>query len=552
MKLLNRFATAILSISIMTGISSVGEPLRLKAEAANGAVSYRQTLNNWDSKFTSEMRDLSRDYYWNNKDNGTYSHTACDHSRYGTKNCNSVDYHAAYEYVGQIYQQANEKSEPSNQCFGFAYKLAQHFWGTDYYIRRKTNNSYTDPKVGDIVRLSFKAKQADGTDRIIGHSLFITGISGSDITFADCNADLNDCKIRWKASEYYDSFEVVNGRSKGKEKVKVTKDYLKSHTEYYYRPIIKGDFNSNDRIDSSDVNQFKSYLKYGNTGSILTEMYDINSDGKITEADYTQLQYYANLSYVDGHLFGTGSVDEYYTDRYNIDDGFVYENGIYESNSDGTAAFVRPFLKETQSFIVRSSVKDNSGRSYTVTDIGGDYRGPVKNMGGKLKSIVVPSTIKRIKPFAFCNTPLQKFIFNGNNSNLRTIDGCAFYNCANLQSLDLRYCPYLSSIGDSAFSGCNSLQSINLPYGISTITLGKYSGIFDSGKSNKTTIYVNNLKTSINPSSNYQLLKFYGNNDIQLWKAGKISLCGKIFKVYDNDRLIARQASTYGTLPAPQ
>lgn len=529
MKLLNRFATAILSLSIMTGISSVGEPLRLDAEAANSAVSYRQALNNWDSKFTSEMKDLSRDYYWNNKDGGTYSHTACDHSRYGTKNCNSVYYHAAYVYKGQYYQQANEKSEPSNQCFGFAYKLAQHFWGTDYYIRRdKSNSPYTDPKVGDIVRLNFTAKEADGKDRNIGHSLFITSVSDSEITFADCNADLNNCRIRWKATEYYDSFMVVNGSSKGKNMVKVTKDYLKSHTESYYRPILKGDFNSNDRIDSSDVEHFKTYLKYGTTGSFFTEMYDINSDGKITEADYSQLQYYANLSYVDGHLFGTGSVENYYTDRYAIDNGFVYENGIYESNGDGTASFVKPFLKETQSFIVRSSVKDTKGRSYTVTDIGGDYKGPVNNMGGKLKSIVVPSTIRRIKPFAFCNMPLQRFTFNGNNSNLKTIDGSAFYNCADLEYLDLRYCPYLSSIGDSAFKGCNSLQYIYLPYGISSITLGKNSGIFDSGKNNKTTIYVNNLS-----SSSYQLLKFYGNNDIQLWKSGKISLYGKNFKVYD-------------------
>ncbi len=546
MKLLKRFATAILSVSIMTGISSVGEPLRLNAEAASGAVSYRQALNNWDSKFTSEMRDLSKDYYWNNKDGGTYSHTACDHSRDGTNNCNSVYYHAAYEYKGQIYQEAKEKSEPSNQCFGFAYKLAQHFWGTDYFIRRKT--TYTDPKVGDIVRLHFTAKEADGiTTRNIGHSLFITGISGSDITFADCNADLNDCRIRWKATEYYDSFEVVTGRSKGKNMVKVTKDYLKSHTEYYYRPILKGDFDSNDRIDSSDVEHFKTYLKYGQTGSNPTEMFDINSDGKLTEADYTQLQYYANLSYVDGHLFGTGRADEYYTDRYALDGGFVCENGIYKSNGDGTASFVKPFLKETQAFIVRASVKDSSGRSYTVTDIGGDYKGPVKNMGGKLKSIVVPSTVKRIKPYAFCNTPLQRFIFNGNNSNLKTIDGNAFYNCADLESLDLRYCPYLSSIGDSAFSGCNSLQSINLPYGISSISLGKYSGIFASGKSNKTTIYVNNLS-----SSSYQLLRFYGNNDIPLWKSGKISLCGKNFKVYDNNTLIAVKTSSYGTLSAPK
>ena len=170
-----------------------------------------------------------------------------------------------------------------------------------------------------------------------------------------------------------------------------------------------------------------------------------------------------------------------------------------------------------------------------MTAIGGDYSSP-RGDDSKLKSLVIPRTVTKIKKFAFSNTPISSITFNGSSSKLNTIETYAFYNCSKLTSLDLRYCPELSLIGDSAFYSCSALKSINLPYNMTTLQLGTSYGIFGSGKTNATTIYFNNLKTSTSPASNYQKLKFYGSADINYWKQKKVELYGKLFKVYDKDQ----------------
>ena len=70
------------------------------------------------------------------------------------------------------------------QCFGFAYKLGYEVFGTNP-TNWKKNNNINSIKVGDIIRYKND-----------GHSIFVTGISGDIITYADCNSD-GHCVINW-------------------------------------------------------------------------------------------------------------------------------------------------------------------------------------------------------------------------------------------------------------------------------------------------------------------------------------------------------------------
>ena len=53
--------------------------------------------------------------------------------------------------------------------------------------------------------------------------------------------------------------------------------------------------------------------------------------------------------------------------------------------------------------------------------------------------------------------------------SVTTIREGAFYNCSNLQSLDLRACTKLTTIGNYAFTDCSSLTKITIPQSVKTI-----------------------------------------------------------------------------------
>ena len=73
-----------------------------------------------------------------------------------------------------------------SQCWGFATKLAY-----DYYNGNNFNNDWNKVynldslKAGDVIRYK------NG-----GHVIWVTGVNGDTITYADCNSDLH-CLIRW-------------------------------------------------------------------------------------------------------------------------------------------------------------------------------------------------------------------------------------------------------------------------------------------------------------------------------------------------------------------
>ena len=84
-----------------------------------------------------------------------------------------------------------------------------------------------------------------------------------------------------------------------------------------------------------------------------------------------------------------------------------------------------------------------------------------------LEGISLPASVTKIDNSAFedCRS-MKKIVFDGSElkastSNLETIGKWAFYNCHNLQSLEIP--EGVTSIGDAAFYGCTYLQDLKLP-----------------------------------------------------------------------------------------
>lgn len=128
----------------------------------------------WSPVSLSDLREkFPAGMYWNhhngyNNPNGYSSspcwheHGACDY--YGGCGCNSFD--------------------NAIQCMGYAYKLGYDYYGTSVKTW-PTAYSLANVKPGDVLRIN--------GDR---HSLFVTAVTDTTITYSDCNIDRH-CLIRW-------------------------------------------------------------------------------------------------------------------------------------------------------------------------------------------------------------------------------------------------------------------------------------------------------------------------------------------------------------------
>lgn len=152
-----RFLCLLLTLFLL--IAALPLPL---AHAARTQV----TLSDLREKFPSGK-------YWNhhsgsNNPNG-YSDAPCGHTHgncdyYGSCGCNSFD--------------------NAIQCLGFTYKLGYDYYGTSVKTWPKTD-TLDGVKPGDIIRY-----------RDDSHSVFVTAVTDTTITYADCNMDRH-CRIRW-------------------------------------------------------------------------------------------------------------------------------------------------------------------------------------------------------------------------------------------------------------------------------------------------------------------------------------------------------------------
>lgn len=87
----------------------------------------------------------------------------------------------------------------------------------------------------------------------------------------------------------------------------------------------------------------------------------------------------------------------------------------------------------------------------------------------KVQEVVLPQSLKNISHNAFSYSSLSSVSFSPNveNSQLKTIQSCAFWSCDKLTKFKLP--STLELIGDSAFSFCSSLEEINIPSKIKVI-----------------------------------------------------------------------------------
>lgn len=113
--------------------------------------------------------------YWNGGNPDGWTNTPCTH-------------HGSCPYNGSC--GCNSFMGMSIQCMGFAEKLG--YDATGYNPRLNANGWYTytsvsalnNIKPGDIVRRN-------------GHSIYVIGVDGETVTFADCNSRNRSCNIRW-------------------------------------------------------------------------------------------------------------------------------------------------------------------------------------------------------------------------------------------------------------------------------------------------------------------------------------------------------------------
>lgn len=165
-----KFLAVFFSIVLMFSVIPTG--FMPKAEAAT------MTLAQLQSKFPKGK-------YWNHTIGGSnnpdgYTSTACKHHS-GTPPCSHTECKdgGGCCYYGQC---GCNSYANSVQCMGFAYKLGYDAFGSNPRNWTKAYN-LNSLKAGDIIRYG-------------GHSIFVTAVSGSTITFGDCNFK-GTCQIRW-------------------------------------------------------------------------------------------------------------------------------------------------------------------------------------------------------------------------------------------------------------------------------------------------------------------------------------------------------------------
>lgn len=551
MKLFKQITSAMLSITIVAGAAATSLSTKPCAAAASTKVMYNTVLSEWQSRVNAEMNKFPNYSYWNHKGKSsyteaTYTYTPCDHIHEKAKNqtyCNTT-YVSGYK---------------SGQCYGFAYLIAKDIWGTTEFYNNSIDQNY-EPKVGDNVRLEFTVQTKQGTAKQ-PHSIFITGISGDKITFAECNGELEDCRIRWNRTTYYDriiaedvwvpnaSGTMVNkALFKGDQSsvTTVTKSFLRNHGISYDRPVIAGDLNKNGQLDSGDAMIFSdTVMKDGRTSNsdhTPLSYYDVNGDGHVDTSDYNEIRYGRNNLRIV-------MPNERPTCRWRSlrhSSGFLYYDGSYYVKNDiGGVSWIGSVDSEIVDLYVSSRVYCQSdGRWYDVTEIGHEaYQGQgwrTCTADYKIKTLHIPDSIKRIHSFAIENWTITSLAFSGSNPQLETVDEFAFYNCKSLKTLDLSPAKKLKTIGNSAFDGCTALYHVDLPYTGSPINLGSGNGsIFGSTDPSSATIDIKNPNNSTTPASNYQKIVISG-KDYNYWLNNDLYYYGKLFKMYYGDTYLGQ------------
>lgn len=210
--------------------------------------------------------------YWNSGNEDTYTRKACTHtSKVDFSTCTGFEVdeilNKGYKIPVNPPDYNGDAGNEYYQCFGFAFKLQSDLFDTRsflklYYSDLKKISSTKDkyePRVGDHIRINNAS-----------HSIFVTAVNSTTITYADCNSGNNGCKIEW-----------------GKT-MKISDLQKQSAHLYVFRPMMEGDANGDSVINSEDA-LFILNITAGNEAA-PTFIYkkaaaDVDKDGKITSSD---------------------------------------------------------------------------------------------------------------------------------------------------------------------------------------------------------------------------------------------------------------------------
>jgi len=171
-----------------------------------------------------------------------------------------------------------ENEEPYYQCAGFAKKIQEDYYGTNTFVQ-SADLSYT-PQPGDHLRLNINYKGREWS-----HSVFVYGVIGNTIYYADCNSDGYNV-IHWDNKM---TFDASSGRF-----------YLENDSSIYTfawveRPLKLGDVNADGVIDKNDLDAMNNIIN-GNAEienhDVRMRQYaaDINGDYKVDNADRKLLE----------------------------------------------------------------------------------------------------------------------------------------------------------------------------------------------------------------------------------------------------------------------
>ncbi len=271
--------------------------------------------------------------YWNhvgsssNNPNG-YTSSPCTHHSgncdyYGGCGCNSFS--------------------SAIQCMGYAFKCAYDVYGsyTSSWSSSYSTSALDSVKAGDVIRY-----------RNDGHSIFVTGVSGSTITYTDCNSD-GHCIIKWN-------------RTIDKSTVRSSFTYLRSapyaapgntSTDTKYTVT----YNANGGSCSVKTATIKSGDPYGDLPAAEREGYDllgwytsasggtpVSSTDKVTSNTTLYAQWKIKTYYITFDKNGGNYAPDDFSKVYG------------ESKTIGT----RTPSRDGFTFVTWNTAKDGSGTSY--------------------------------------------------------------------------------------------------------------------------------------------------------------------------------------------
>lgn len=221
---------------------------------------------------SQSMYKFRNNYYWATGDVNASTNvkpSASDHSTYLLAGAKVYE-----DFIRTDWQ--NE--EPYYQCAGFAKKMQVDYYKTNLFTQLTDEETYV-PHIGDHLRFRLPS------DSTWGHSIFITAVNGSTITFCDCTGgDYN--RIRYNQTVTYTRDESghyvfsLNGMS------------VVFH--FVERPIPVGDINADSAVNETDLNLMRELMNDNVSSENVDVIHrsaaaDINADGEINFTDYSLL-----------------------------------------------------------------------------------------------------------------------------------------------------------------------------------------------------------------------------------------------------------------------